>query len=415
MIKKLKNCRLCFSKNLVKVINLKKSPLANNLKNQIKLSINQKKYPLSALFCKNCFHLQLSHVVKAKILFNKYFYLTGTSSATHSHFEKYYKAIKKRLNTNQKKILEIASNDGTFLKKFDNTFKKFGIDPAKNLKSFYKNQNIKFFNNFFNNQVSNKIKKKYGSFDVITANNVCAHVDKFHNFISGIKNILSQEGFFVFEVSYLKEVLKKKTFDTIYHEHLDYHSLTPLKRFFEKFELKIFDVEFIKVQGGSIRVYVCHQKSSRNINIKIKKNIKKEKNLGMHKISTYLNFQKKIISIGEKLNLLLEEIKKKKLTIYGFGAAAKATTFLNFYKINQKTISKVVDGNNLKQGNYIPGTSIKIYNPKIIYKDKPNFILILSWNFAHHIINSYKKYKNIGKFILSFPYPKVLKSRPCNL
>lgn len=103
MIKKLKNCRLCFSKNLVKVINLKKSPLANNLKNQIKLSENQKKYPLSALFCKNCFHLQLSHVVKAKILFNKYFYLTGTSSATHSHFEKYYKAIKKRLNTNQKK------------------------------------------------------------------------------------------------------------------------------------------------------------------------------------------------------------------------------------------------------------------------------------------------------------------------
>ena len=297
MIKKIKNCRLCFSKNLVKVIDLKKSPLANNLKDKIKLSINQKKYPLSTLFCKNCFHLQLSHIVKAKILFNNYFYLTGTSSATHLHFEQYYRAIKKRLKKNQKKILEIASNDGTFLKKFDKTFEKFGVDPAKNLKSFYNNQDIKFFNNFFSNKISKKIKKKYGSFDVITANNVCAHIDEFHDFINGIKNILSLEGFFVFEVSYLKEVLKKKTFDTIYHEHLDYHSLTPLKSFFENLQLKIFDVEFSKVQGGSIRVYVCHKTSYRNEDVKIKKNINKEKILGMHKISTYFNFQKKIISI----------------------------------------------------------------------------------------------------------------------
>ncbi len=410
MIKKLKNCRLCFSKNLVKVIDLKKSPLANNLKNRPKLSINQKRYPLNALFCKNCFHLQLSHVVKAKILFNKYFYLTGTSSATHLHFEKYYKAIKKRLKKNQKKILEIASNDGTFLKKFDKKFKKFGIDPAKNLKSFYNNQDIKFLNNFFNNEISKKIKKKYGSFDVITANNVCAHVDKFHDFISGVKNILSLEGFFVFEVSYLKEVLKKKTFDTIYHEHLDYHSLTPLKSFFENLQLKIFDIEFPKVQGGSIRVYVSHKESNRKVNVKIKRNINKEKNFAMHKISTYFNFQKKIILIKKELNLLLRNIKRKNLTIYGFGAAAKATTFLNFCNIDQKIINKVVDDNNLKQGNFIPGTSIKIHNPKILYEDKPNFILILSWNFANNIISNYIKYKKIGKFILSVPYPRILKS-----
>jgi hypothetical protein len=410
LIKKIKNCRLCFSKNLVKVIDLKKSPLANNLKDKIKLSINQKKYPLSALFCKNCFHLQLSHIVKAKILFNKYFYLTGTSSATHLHFEQYYRAIKKRLKKNQKKILEIASNDGTFLKKFDKTFEKFGVDPAKNLKSFYNNQDIKFFNNFFSNKISKKIKKKYGSFDVITANNVCAHIDEFHDFINGIKNILSLEGFFVFEVSYLKEVLKKKTFDTIYHEHLDYHSLTPLKSFFENLQLKIFDVEFSKVQGGSIRVYVCHKTSYRNEDVKIKININKEKILGMHKISTYFNFQKKIISIKKSVNLLLKNIKRKNLTIYGFGAAAKATTFLNFFDIDQKIINKVVDDNSLKQGNFIPGTSIKIHDPRILYEDKPNFILILSWNFANHIIRNYKKYAKNGKFILSYPYPRILKS-----
>lgn len=408
MIKRILKCRLCKSKKIFKVIDLKKSPLANNLKNNPKFSLKQIKFPLCVVFCKSCYHLQLSHIVSPKILFNKYFYLTGVSKSTHVHFEKYKKSILKKLKKNQKKILEIASNDGTFLKKFDNTFTKFGVEPAKNLKKFYDKKKIKLINTFFNQQTSLKIKKKYGDFDIITANNVCAHIDNFDNFIKGIKIILSKNGIFVFEVSYLKEVLKKNTFDTIYHEHLDYHSLGPLKNYLKKFDLRIFDIEFPTAQGGSIRIYACHNSSGKKINNKVDLIIKNERKIGLYKMITYKKFQKKLITIKKKLNLLLKNIKIKKKIIYGYGAAAKTTTLLNFFEINHQIIDKIIDDNKLKQGKYVPGTEIKIHNSKILYTDKPDFVILLSWNFAKYIIDKHKKFKKIGKFIIPFPSPRIL-------
>lgn len=411
MIKKISKCRLCKSNKIDEVINLHKSPLANNLKNNQISSLNQKKFPLKVFFCKKCFHLQLSHIVNPKLLFNNYLYLTGTAKSTHQHFEKYYKSIKLRLKKKQNKIIEIASNDGTFLNKFNKSFKKIAIEPAKNLKKFYKNKDIDLINTFFNKKISQKIKKKYGKFDVVTANNVCAHIDNFDNFIEGVKNILSLKGFFVFEVSYLKDVLIKNTFDTIYHEHIDFHSLGPLVSYFKKFKLNIFDVEFSKVQGGSIRIYVCHFLSGKKINSIITKTIKNEKNFGIYKKSTYTKFQKKLIKNKIKLKLLLKKIKQKNCKIYGYGAAAKTTTLLNFFEIDNDIIEKIVDDNKLKQNKFIPGTKIKIYDPKVLYLDKPDYVLILSWNYSNFIIKKHKRFRKLGQFIIPFPIPRIFKFR----
>ena len=190
-------------------------------------------------------------------------YVSGTSPVLKKHFENYFKKIKKikKINKKRDKILDIACNDGTFLNffkkdKFDNVV---GIEPAKNLRHLNKKKNIDINTDFFNYKNSFKFKKKYKSFKIITANNVFAHVPDLKDFALGIKNILSKDGLFIFEVSYLLDVLKKLTFDTIYHEHMSYHSLKPLINFFNSINLEVIDFDLVEAQGGSIRVFVAHK------------------------------------------------------------------------------------------------------------------------------------------------------------
>ena len=203
-------CRLCESTRLKKVIDLGKSPLANSFYRKIKKNILY--VPLAVEFCQNCFHLQLSHIVNPKKMFQNYLYVSGTSKVTKKHFRIYAEDIKKIFRHKRKvKILEIASNDGTFIKNFrSKKYTALGIDPAKNLNEAFKDNKIKIITGFFSEQTSNKIKKKYHNFDAIVANNVFAHVDNLIGFSKGVKNILSKEGIFVLEVSYLIDVLKKK-------------------------------------------------------------------------------------------------------------------------------------------------------------------------------------------------------------
>jgi len=369
-------------------------------------------FPLRVNFCSNCFHLQLSHSISPDLMFKNYLYVSGTSGATIKHFKDYALNISKKFNNKKIKVLDIASNDGTFLKCFvGKKFKKLGIDPAKNLVKIAKSNGIKQLAIYFNYKNSKKIKSKYGNFDIVTANNVCAHVDKFQNFVQGVKNILSSKGIFSFEVSYLVDVITKKTFDTIYHEHVDYHSLMPLINFFKKLDLEIIDATRVKAQGGSIRVFVSHR-GARKINIsKINKLISIEKNrLKLFKIATYKSFQKKIDTHKKKLNKLLKNLKKNNQIIAGFGAPAKTTTLLNYFKIGSETIDFIVDDNELKQNRFTPGTHIPIYNNQVIYERKPDYVIILAWNFVKPIIVNHKNYLKLGgSFIVPFPELQIIK------
>lgn len=397
-----KKCRLCDNKKLIKSIDLGLSPLANQfLKEKKKLP----KYPLKVLRCNKCHHLQLSHVVDKKKLFSNYLFVSGTSPTNLFHFKKYAQECSKKFLNKKSKILDIASNDGSFLKFFSKKNLRVGIDPAKNIQQNLKNEFITE-TNFFNFKQSSKLKKKYGNFDLITANNVCAHVDELLDFIKGVKNLLKKKGVFIFEVGYFDDVYKNKTFDTIYHEHLDYHLLTPLINFFQSLNMEVFDVKKIFIQGGSLRIYVCNKGEKKINKKKINSIVFKEKKSKYSKKLTYIKFQKYIDKIKYDLIKEIKSIKKTKQTIIGYGASAKSTTLLNYFGINIRHLNFLVDLSIYKQGRYSPGSDLKIYSTKAIEKLKPNYILILAWNFSTEIINQNINYLKMGgKFIT--PFPKI--------
>ena len=402
-------CRLCGSNNLNEVFHLGQTPLANSY-SKLKLSKKLKRYPLKLNLCKDCGHLQLTHSIKPSKMFKNYLYKTNTSKKNLLHFRNYANEIKKISKKKNTKILDIASNDGTFLSFFDKKrFERLGIDPAKNLKKLSNRKGIKQIDDFFTKKNSEKIKKMYGKFDIITANHVCAHVENLKDFFAGVKNLLKDEGLFIFEVSYRGSVLKKNTFDTIYHEHLDYHALLPISKFINKFKMNLVNFKITEAQGGSLRVYVSKRKKLQFKN-KINNQIKKEKfQYNLFKKNTYKIFEKKIINCKEKLNFLLKNCINNKLNIAGYGAAAKTTTFLNYFEISEKIIKFIIDDNKLKQGLYIPGTEIKILGPNDHNMKKIHILIIFAWNYSDFIIKKNKNFKKKGgRFLIPFPNPKII-------
>lgn len=410
--KLIKNCRLCSSRRVTQVLNLGETPLANSYTKK-KLISNSEKYPLNLNLCLVCGHLQLTHSINPKKLFENYLYQTNTSKQNFLHFKKYSQDIKKRFKLKKKyKILDIASNDGTFLSFFNkNSFFRLGIDPAKNLKKIANKKGINQIDKFFTYSLSKNLKVKYGKFDCITANHVCAHVENLRDFFMGVKNLLDHNGLFIFEISYRVCVLKKLTFDTIYHEHLDYHALKPLVKFVKKFGLNLVDFKITSAQGGSLRVFVSKNKNLSNNN-KIKKQIFKEnKKLNLFKPITYRNFEKKINLCKLKIQKILNNFEKEKILV-GYGAAAKTTTLLNYFKLYSFNIKYIFDDNKLKQNKYLPGSTIKILDPKKLKNIKFSLIIIFAWNYSKEIIKKIKNLNTINnkkiKFLIPFPEPKII-------
>ena len=404
-----KNCVLCGSSNLKEVLNFKKTPLANSY--VIKKNCFENFFPLICLLCENCKHLQLKHLINPKILFENYIYVSGTSPVLVQHFKNYFLKIlkKKKLNLKNDKILDIACNDGTFLQFFKKKgfSKVVGVEPARNLRYLNKKKKIDINTIFFNYKNSFKLKKKYKSFKIITANNVFAHVPDLKDFALGVKNILSKDGLFIFEVSYLKDVIKKLTFDTIYHEHMSYHSLFPLINFFNSIDLKVLDFDLVEAQGGSIRIYVGHKNQKTNYK-KIRKQILLEKKIGLFKKNNYLKYYQRIQSQKERIKKIIKiHILKKNKTLIGYGAPAKVTTFCYVFDLGQKDIGAIVDDNNLKQGKLTPGKNIKIIKFRELYKIKFDYIIILAWNFAEPIIDKLKNSFKSKKFKIIVPFPNI--------
>ena len=405
-----KFCTLCKSENLKVVLKFGKTPLANSYPQKIKREFFS---PLTVILCKSCGHSQLLELVNPSIMFKNYLYVSGTSKVLRKHFEDYAKKMIKDFNLKKKDlILDIACNDGTFLENF--TKKKFsnvvGVEPAKNLRNLNIKRKIKINTFFFNHKTSFLLKKKYKKFKLITANNVCAHIPDVDNFFKGIKNILSADGIFVFEVSYLLDVINKLTFDTIYHEHMSYHSLKPLIEFAKKNKLQVFNFDLIDAQGGSIRVYVSHQKKFKVNEKKIFNQILLEKKRGLFSENLFKKYDKRINNQRDKLLKILNNLKKQKKNIVGFGAPAKLTTFSYKFNINNKIVPFVVDDNHLKQNRYSPGKHIKIISYNELKNKKFDAIIIFAWNFSDSIISRIKKdYKN-KKIIVPFPKVRIVNS-----
>jgi len=410
IVKKLTYCRVCKERNLSRVFTLGPTPLANAFLSKKQAEKEEAFFPLDVYFCNNCSFLQLGHVVSPEVLFNDYVYVSSTSKVFVTHFEDFAKKIFLKFKLDKSSlVIDIGSNDGILLKPFKKLGTRIlGIEPAKEIAKVAEKQGIETISKFFSTDLARKVVNEKGKAKIITANNVFAHIDDLDEVIKGLKILLSKDGAFVMEAPYLVDFLDKNYFDLVYHEHLSYWSVSTLITLFRRFDMEVFDVAKVDVHGGTIRVFVGN-KGNFQIEGSVKKFIDIEKKAALGSIKTYLDFEKKIQENKVGLISLLASLKSKGKKIAAYGAPAKGNTLLNFFSIGIESLDYVVDDSSWKQGLYTPGKRIPVVSSEFLYKEKPDYLLILAWNFADSIMSMHRRLEKNGvRFIIPVPVPKVL-------
>ena len=408
------SCRLCKKPDLSKVLKLKPTPAGNNfLTLEEKLKNDELIFPLELYFCKNCFHLQLGHVVSPDHLFkDNYHFVSGTSPVNVNHFENYAGEVISRFELKKNSfIIDIGSNDGTCLKAFKNKgMRVLGIDAAENIAKIANKNGIETKAAFFSKTLALDIREQYGVPDLITSHDVLAHIEDFSGVIDAITCLMDQNSIFIFEVGYFLDVFKNLWFDTIYHEHLDYHTVAPLKEFFRSRGMELFDTKRIDIQGGSIRNFVQISGGKNKANSSIEELILLEKNEGLTNISDLKTFQSRIDVVKNNLSQLLKDIKEEGSSVAGYGAPTKSTTLMNYFELDESFIDYIIDDNPLKQGKYSPLLHIPVVSSDYLLGDsQPDYLLILAWNFAESIIEKVKKSGDFdGKYIIPLPRVKIV-------
>ena len=377
------HCRCCGNSNLYRVLSLGLQPLANNLVD--KKNDNFEKYPLELNYCTSCYNCQLSFVVEPEILFKNYLYVSSTTESFKEHFNQAAKkyVVKFKLDEEKSSILDIGSNDGIGLIPFKKlNFKNLiGVEPAKNICKIAEQNGVKTINSFFDKSILDKISG--GSIDLIMASNVFAHSDKIDEMTEIIKKILSKQGVLILEVQYLVNTLKDLTFDNIYHEHVNYWCLHSLRYFFKKHKMKTFDAEKINTHGGSLRVYISADMQIKESD-EFNSILNEEMELGINKIETFIKFEKKILNMKRIIQKNLSFLKKQNKNLIGYGAPAKSSTVLNYFKIGDY-FENILEDNHLKFNKYFPEINLKIIDKNKYVKKNNDEIIVLAWNFFEYI------------------------------
>jgi len=402
-------CRHCKEKLSVCFLDLGFSPPSNAY--FTKETASELYFPLRVMVCHSCFLVQTEDHTKADTLFtNDYAYFSSTSSSWLTHAKTYVSKMVSLIGLDQKSfVVEIAANDGYLLK---NVVSKgipcVGIEPTQCTAKAAEALNIPMIKEFFTSKFSSLFLEKYPKADLIIGNNVYAHVPDIHDFTKGLKKILKHNGVITLEFPHLLQLIKNDQFDTVYHEHFSYLSLSVVHKIFHANGLKIWDVEELNTHGGSLRVYGIHESDERTQTPNVNHLLTVEDEFGLNTLSRYGQFQEKVNTI--KYDLLTFLIQQKKLgkKIMGYGAAAKGNTFLNYAGIKPDLMSCIYDAAPSKQGKLTPGSHIPIESPEKIQKDKPDFLLILPWNLSKEISTSQAGIRDWGgKFITAVPELKV--------
>tara|TARA_B100000780_G_scaffold277694_1_gene249041 strand:- start:2668 stop:3918 length:1251 start_codon:yes stop_codon:yes gene_type:complete len=410
VFKKINSCRICNDKNLINIIDLKKQYIQGSFEKENHPQTLKTKIPLQLVICKKCSLVQTKHTVSPDALYENYWYKSGVNFTMTDHLLKLAKESKKILkNKNKKiKILDIGCNDGTLLRSFPKTFIKVGIDPSQIAKKL-KSENLTIINDFFPSK-NILLKYKNNKFDLITSIAMFYDIQDPTSFVNNIKNILNENGIWIFELSYLVDMLKLNSYDTICHEHLEYYSITALNYLMKKTDMKIFKIQFNEINGGSIRCYVTHSSNQNydnknNLNV-IKKTLKKEANLKINTTIPYKKFFKRIIKIKHELNELIRNIKKNKKIVHIYGASTKGNTIIQWQGINDKIIEFAADRNPQKWGAKTIGSNIKIISEEKSKKMSPDYYLVLPWHFKKEFLKREKFFMNNGGKMI-FPLPKI--------
>lgn len=400
------SCRVCSSKNIKGFLDLGKMPYANSLPQSP--DDKEKFYPLSLSYCFNCSLVQLNHTADPSDLFSNYVWVTATSETARAHAEVFCEQLIAKLRKPVSGlVLEVASNDGTFLLPFiKKGYKVLGIDPASNITELANSKGVPTLPEFFGVKTAKKLLKEYGPAKILIARNVVPHVASLHDFLEGMSVCLDKGGLLAIEFHYAKKIYEGLHYDSIYHEHLCYFTLKSLEKLLHQYGFFIEDLTTSPISGGSLVVYAKKGK------VKEKKVVnsyrRAEKDLKLNQFNTWKKFAKSVAEHREKLLNLINKFKGK--NIIGYGASARSSTLLNYCQIDSKIISAIADKNPLKHKHFTAGTHILIDGPEVIFKKNPEVVIILAWNFGKEIISMLKeKYHYRGKYIIPLPNnPKVL-------
>ena len=394
-------------KKKIEFLDLGQQPLANYYLDKNQINKKERKYRLIICFDNMSKLVSIKKTFSSKMMFNnKYPYRSSMSQTMQKSFKDLAQQIKRKINP--KKILEIGSNDGSFLKNFHKKI-SIGIEPCANVEKITKRQKFNTIPKYWNSKLAKSILKKYGEIDLIYSANTISHIKDLNDVFKSIKIVLSPKGVLILEDPSLLECLKRNTYDQFYNEHIYVFSYLSLKAILKKFDLEIYKIQNLDIHGGSNRYFI----KKINNKIAIEKSVVnqqiKEIKYGIDKKSTYFKFKRRVENSKKKLVSIFKFCKSKNKKIIGYGATAKATTILNFCKIDNKTIDYFLDTTKDKQNKYTPGTKIKVEKYKGFINKDVDYVFLGAWNFKKEIFKKEKKYiKAGGKFIIHTPYPKIV-------
>lgn len=402
-------CRSCGGRALEPVLSLGRTPLANALLSAEELDRPEPTFPLELVVCPDCSLAQITETVPPERLFREYAYLSSYSDTLLIHARTLAtRLIAERHLTQESLVVEVGSNDGYLLQYYGAAgVPVLGVEPAQNAARVAREQRgIPVVCEFFGRVLAAQLAAEGRRADVLHAHNVLAHVADLNGFVEGLAVMLDDGGVAVVEVPYVKDLVDRCEFDTIYHEHLCYFSLTTLDRLFARHELRIVDVERIPIHGGSLRVYAVREG---NPQPSVRDLLADEGGWGVDRLEFYRGFGRKVEALRRKLVSLLREKKRAGKRIAAYGAAAKGSTLLNYCGIGSETLDFVVDRSPVKQGRFMPGVHLQIRSPACLLEEMPEYVLLLTWNFADEILTQQTEYrKRGGRFIIPLPELQVV-------
>jgi SAM-dependent methyltransferase len=404
-------CRFCKQPLRFTFVDLGMSPLCESYLSVEQLNQGESFYPLHAFVCENCFLVQLEEYVSRENIFTEYAYFSSYADTWLEHCKNYAHMVSKRFNLNQESfVVEVASNDGYLLQYFIQLgIPVLGIEPAKNVAKVAVEKGVPTLTEFFGRELATRLRNEGKQADLIAGNNVLAQVPDINDFVAGLKILLKPGGVLTIEFPHLMNLIEQNQFDTMYHEHFSYFSFITAEKIFSAHGLTLFDVEELPTHGGSLRIYARHtEDETKPLTDRAMEMHDREVRAGFTDTEHYSAFGEKVKETKRKLLSFLIDARRAGKTVVGYGAPGKGNTLLNYCGVRTDFLDYTVDRNPYKHGKFLPGTHIPIFTPEKIEETRPDYVLILPWNFKDEIMEQMSQIREWGgKFVVPIPELKV--------
>lgn len=408
---RISQCRMCESQELFQFLDLGTTALADRFMRESQLAMPEYEYPLEVMMCEGCGLAQLSVVVDPQIMYcDDYPYESSTTRAGGRHWDEFARSTAKMLGLGEKDlVVDAGSNVGVLLQSFQRQGTRIlGVDPADNIAGIARANGVDTITAFFNLETAKQIVASHGQASVLTATNVFAHIDDLAGFVAAADHLLNVHGVLIIEMPYFVELLQKLEYDTVYHEHLSYISLTPTVKFFARFGMEVFEVQRRDIHGGSFRLFVRRKNSAATAGI-VSQLLELEKKERAHDPARLKVFAQAVAQNRADIGNLLTKLRADGQRIAAVSAPAKGMTLLNYCGLDGDILDFVTEKSKLKIGRYTPGTRIKVVSDDALIEKRPDYALLLAWNFSEEIMANLKHYSDLGgKFIIPIPTPRIV-------